>query len=380
MTKKDACNSNCAPRLLLIGSATLALLTFSMVAALATYHLWPTPAAPVPYEAGGAPTEAQIKNLCGWSGQQSAADAWEQLKGHFPEFKIIRKVGAAPVRDDKRVALWDAAKAVNGGRHLPTFRQEIGDCVSMGAANACNYLLCVQIITSRGLPQEYHPSFQPFIYGISRVQIGGGGLGGDGSNGVWAARGLQQYGTLPADAKGVPPYSGSVARAWGRRPGPPAEFLPIAAKNLVKTAAKVTRWEDARDALVNGYPVTIASNVGFAMRPDNAAKKLYGVPSGSWAHQMCLIGYDPAPEPSFYVINSWGENAHGAPLDDAPPGGFWIKSSACQRVVAQGDSFALSEQIGFPAREWNLDLIRQAKARVDDARRVAESSPFQLAP
>lgn len=379
MTKKS-CDDACRPRWILYGAVTAAALAATVALALVSYHLWPEKAQQQSYEQGGPPTAADIPNLCGWAGEESARSAWDRLKSEFPKFEITHPKQSPRLKaQDKRVVLWDAAKIVNGGRHLPTLRQEVGDCVSFGAANAMDYLLCVQIATGKGPPQEYHHSFPPFIYGVSRVQIGGGGLGGDGSNGVWAARGLVRYGTLPADAPDVPGYSGSIARSWGRRPGPPEKFFPIAAKNLVKTAAKVERWEDVRDAIQNGYPCTIASNVGFRMQRDEGNKKLWGVPSGSWAHQMAVIGYDDKPEPCFYIMNSWGADAHGVPLDDAPPGGFWTKAAAMQRVVGQGDSFAFSEQLGFPARDWDLDILIRAKSR-QAARAVERTSPYQLAP
>src|SRR5690606_3642825 len=126
-------------------------------------------------------------------------------------------------------------KEVNGGEHLPNYRQEIGDCVSLGAKNAINYLQAVQIARD-WQHAEFKPVYPPYIYGTSRVQVGGGRLGnGDGSIGAWAAKAVQEYGVLAADAEGVPPYSRSVAESWGYH-GPPEKFISVAKKTLAKTA------------------------------------------------------------------------------------------------------------------------------------------------
>lgn len=324
--------------------------------------------------------EKDVAALCGWAGEDLAKQEFNRLRDNFVPF-VISSQGDPVKSEDKRVVLWDAAKLVNGGKHIPTFRQEIGDCVSMGAANACQYLLTVQIALG-GRNQEWHPIFPPYIYGISRVQIGGGriGCGSDGSVGSWAADGVMKYGCIASDYEGVPAYSGRVAKDWGCK-GPPEKFIGEGQKNLVQSAAQVESWEDVRDAIVNGYPVTIASNVGFRMSGTPKEGKLTNDPSGSWAHQMCIIGYDPAGQYNFYILNSWGPSAHGAPVDDAPPGGFWVTKAAVTRIVRQGDSFAFSDVQGFPAREWDLDLLKRGHSHDDgnhSRRPRANESVFAL--
>ena len=139
----------------------------------------------------------------------------------------------------ERVVLWDYTKMVNGGKHLPTYRQEVGDCVSQGAANAVNYLACMERVRL-GQSEEFKPTFQPYIYGISRVQIGGGRLNSsDGSIGSWAADGVRRYGVLASDTPGCPEYSGKVARRWGKRPGPPKEFVDEGEEHLIGTTAMI---------------------------------------------------------------------------------------------------------------------------------------------
>jgi len=290
----------------------------------------------------------------GWAGPQEAKRAYGLLGANFPHFFIAAQT--APTQG-KRVVLWDASRKVNGGKHLPTFKQEDSDCVSMGAINVVDYLSCADIVL-RKESERYRPSYQPYVYGISRVQIGGGRLGSSGGSlGIWAADGLKKYGTLWADHDGVPPYSGAVARSWGNS-GPPAKFISYAQQFKVGAAAKMDGYASCRDAIVNGYPVTIASNRGFLMRGRADRGKLWGVPSGVWNHQMCLIGVDDDPaRPGCYCLNSWGPDAHGQPLDDAPPGGFWVDAEVVDYICRQDDSWAFSQFSGFPEQKLNLLLI-----------------------
>lgn len=263
------------------------------------------------------------------------------------------------------VKLWDFSKAINGGKHFPIFRQLIGDCVANGAANAINYRQAVQI--ARENPDlEFRPANRPWIYGVSRCdpEIGKGRLGrSDGSVGDWARRAVEMRGVLADDHPDVPPYSAAVAKEWGFK-GAPQKFYAIAKDFPVHGTAKVTTYEEVRDALANGYPVTIASNVGFDMQPVVRDGKHWGKRSGSWNHQMCLIGIDDTAVSPFdrktgaaYCQNSWGESAHGQPADDAPPGGFWIDRTTVEKIVGQGDSWAFSSFEGFKPRDLNFNVF-----------------------
>lgn len=274
---------------------------------------------------------------------------------------------ADPAYDSEgaQVKLWEFAKQINDGEHFPTFRQETGDCVGMGAANAGIYLQAVQIALN-GAPFEFKPLFQPWIYGVSRTapDLGDGKLGRSaGSVGSWAAGAVQKYGVLAATTPGVPKYSGRVADDWGFK-GPPEKFYDAASQFKIRTIAQVRSYEDVRDALANGYPVTVASNQGFAMEGKPYDGKLWGVPRGHWAHQMCFIAVDDlakAPNGArgaVYCLNSWGAAAHGEPVDDAPPGGFWVDRRTVDRMVAQNDSWAFSNFDGFPLRDLDFRVFR----------------------
>lgn len=294
----------------------------------------------------------------GWAGIEKSKIAWDLISAEIPPtpfFIAQQTVGS----DGARLVLWDYTKKVVG-KHLPCFRQEEGDCVSEGMANAVNYLSCMEIIRL-GQKERFRSAYQPYIYGISRVQIGKKQLDFDlnesGSLGIWACEGVKQYGILAVDVPNVPPYSGEVAKDWGFH-GPPAEFIPIGQRHLVQTTSRVVHYEQVRDAILNGYPITVASSQGFKMRGVVDRGKLWGQPSGTWQHQMVFIGVDDdSSRPGCYCLNSWGATAHGDPPDDAPPGGFWVDAHIVEKMVSQGDSHAISQFDGFPEQKLDFMLI-----------------------
>lgn len=318
------------------------------------------------------PDLSKVEDRHGWSPE--AAEMAAPIVGEMPPFAIVNDDGVAIVQDNaKSVArLWDAVKAVNGGQHLPNVPQQVGDCVSHACKHAVQFLICVQIAAGPQ-PSEftYYDPFAPYFYGTSRVLVGKGKLKGDGSCGAWAARAVVDYGILRADFDGVPPYSGTVARQWGSS-GPPQRFVDEARHFPISTTSPVRSAAEIRDAICNGYPVTIASNVGFdAMTTRDG--KLIGIQKGSWSHAMCVIGYDGSgPSPLWCILNSWGPNAHGKCPDDAPPGSFWIGERDMDAIARQGDSFAYSGFKGFSAHEFNFNLFGQsAVAKTRPSRETA---------
>ena len=295
----------------------------------------------------------------------------------MPAFAVTGPDGLPAVKDNARatVLLWKAAERVLGHQfeHLV---QQVGDCVSFGAANAVRYLLAVQIDQEFG-SSEFRGPFPPYIYGISRVQIGGGRVGNsDGSIGAWAAKGVQEYGIVAADDPGVPPYSGSVARQWGRQ-GSPRDLIALGKQRLVKTVANAKTAAEVRDAICNGYPVTIASDFGSKRMIPQDGRIVAKRDGTRWMHQMCVIGYDGSgPQSYWYVINSWEPSMHPAPLNGEPPGGFWIEESTMNYIAAQGDSWAFSNFDGFPSRDIDpaFNIFSRTEPQAEQPTRVAVRS------
>jgi hypothetical protein len=293
------------------------------------------------------------------------AEKAANVASSMPKFQIVGADGQDNA--SKNVRLWDAMVKVRGS-HLPNIAQQIGDCVSWGAAHAVDYLQAVQMV--RGPPGvfQFKEAFPPYIYGISRVQVGkkhGSNFGrGDGSVGAYAAEGLRDFGCLRADATKCPPYSGSIAKEWGAK-GAPDWAITEAKPFSVKTIAQVNSAAECRDAICNGYPVTIASGWWGTTRITPVDGRMVATRNTSWAHQQCVIGYDGSgSEPFFYVLNSWGDNAHPRPLNNEPPGGYWVRSRDMDHICGEGDSWALSSFDGFPAESINWDELLRRQVTV----------------
>ena len=290
--------------------------------------------------------------LCGWIGELAEPE-FARLADRFVPFRFVGSKMEKP-----GPPIWEFAKRVNGGQHLPRQIQAVGDCVSFGVAQAGKYLACFQRAIL-GRQEEYHEWFPPYIYGISRCapECGNGRLGGgDGSLGSWGAIAVQKYGVLFSDDQGVPKYSGSVARQWGRNPGPPADMKALARDNPVKSAARVTTVDEVRDALMNYCPCTFACAWSYSneakVEKDRAALVDTGRVVGG--HQVCLLDWRDDPFPAAYLLNSW-------PIEykqfwGEPPGGAWLRAEDLQRKLrGETEVYALSMFDGFRgAREWNL--------------------------
>lgn len=293
-----------------------------------------------PYEFGEEPPW----ELMGWLPDQ-VEEAQLKCAKHFVDFRMFDTPLPLPPPP-----IWELTKSINNGDHLPTFRQAIGDCVA-AAIRQAGARLQVADIVARFQEEEFKPWFVPFIYGISRVQIGGGQIDGDGSTGAWGAAAVKQYGVLFDHDLEVPPYSADVARGWGVPPGPPEIHIVRAAFRPVKTTARLITIHQIRDALCNYHPITIASMRGFKMQPVDRDGFHVFVPEGEWPHQMALLAWMDEPFRAAYRLNSWGPNAHGTPLNGEPPGGAWCTAECIESELLKRETevFAYSGFAGFPS-------------------------------
>lgn len=224
------------------------------------------------------------------------------------------------------------------------------NCVSFGAKNAVEYLMATEKLM-KGDNEKFESIFPPYLYGIGRVLIGRGQLNGDdGSLGSWMADAVIKYGVLRSNFDGVPKYAGSVAKKWGDTPGPDKKFIEEGSKHPVKSAAKIKSWDQLVEAIVNGYPCTTASDVGYTM---TAANDGFHRQTDNWGHQMCFIGVDDrATDPYAIIVNSWGD-AHGQLKDfdtgeNLPIGVLRVRKKDAEKHIRAGETFAYSNFDGFP--------------------------------
>jgi len=254
----------------------------------------------------------------------------------------------------KTVLLYEAVRKV-WGRDLDTGPQQIGDCVSWGYAGAVDLMACVEVVAGEA---EHHSwelrTCTEAVYALSRVEYGNfDGSFEDGSYGAWAAVALRQGGTLSRVRTG--PYDPNRAKQWGAT-GLPDELEPEAREHLVRRAALVQSFEEARDAIVNGYPVAVCSDQGFDLVRDGEG---FAAPKGTWYHCMKFIAAKHDARPGLLCMNSWGDDDHTGPTGahNIPKGCFWVDAHVCSNMLRQRDSYALSQFSGYPRRIQNLDPL-----------------------
>lgn len=313
-----------------------------------------------------------LKHL-GWAGQDAAKRAWN-LIGH--RFQIFGITGGreGDTSTGKRVVSWDVETKMLGAA-LPTTYQNIGSCVGHGCNNVCWRLIINQAATDG---EEIFMPYLPYAYGASRVQVGeqihnmNFEDGVDGSLGSLIAEAVRTYGLLRSDADTTLPQPTTVAGQYGQtlnwsaaadgewalKPGVPANYLALGKTHLVKSTARLNSYAQVRDAITNGYWVTMAHTWAFNMNLTNdKGKSWYSKGRAVGGHQTALIGVDDnAARPGVYNKNSWGADAHGPQLD-GPPGGGWIDAATIDKLAADdgNEFFAYSQFDGFP--QQNMDFI-----------------------
>jgi hypothetical protein len=299
------------------------------------------------------------KDLCGW------------VKPTPSQFLNVAKSLPMPIFSDvykdvkgsgagKTVILSDYVKKLTG-KHIGQI-QKIGDCVSFGAAHAVDHTYCTEIVVKGDREEWITLTSTEDIYGGSRIQIGNGQLGrSDGSIGAWAAKYVNEYGTLiriKYEHDDLTVYDSSRAKDWGNPGrGTPEYLFPEAKKHTIKTVSLVQTYEEVRDAIANGYAVTVASNQGFSSTRDSDG---FLKPYGTWGHQMCLIGVDDSfSRKGVLCLNSWPYNWVSGPTRyDMPPGSFWIDADVLEeRMLSMGDSWVYSDREGFPIKKLNLRIV-----------------------
>lgn len=302
----------------------------------------------------------------GWANDPQAV-AESKARSPVVEFATT-PAGKAVMAADAEQFLWRSVRKAAGKKEVEAWypnvnQQQVGCCVGCGWKHSTDVCAAVQIVTG-GRNEEFKPVAVEVIYAGSRVDVGGGKLSGDGSLGAWANEWVKSKGGVVPMAKyssaDLTAFSPARARQWGSQ-GIPADIKAAAREHPVKGTAQVSSWEDVQRAIAQGYPVAVCSNQGFAgpdgQSPGTRDKDGFCAARGTWPHCMCFIGIRDGARPGAFCLNSWGDDAHRGPTypADAPPAGFWVDAKTVDSMVRQGDSFALADLQGFPAR--NLDWL-----------------------
>jgi hypothetical protein len=253
----------------------------------------------------------------------------------------------------KKVFLWKLFEQVTGRPLVPHY-QTIGDCVSHACGLGIDILTAVRILMQNRPEKWVAKTATEIIYAGSRIEVGHGRVGNyDGSVGVWAAEFIRKWGVLLRQKyldHDFTAYDGRLARKLGAPGvGVPDELEPLCKLHPVRTSAIVSSWEECRDAVANGYPVSMCSNVGFTSKRDRDG--FLRRSRRPWYHAMTIIGIDDEYRRAGALIqNSWGGDTwvSGPKRHGQPDGSFWCDASTIDSAMKQGDSVAFSGYIGYP--------------------------------
>lgn len=297
----------------------------------------------------------------------------EAFLRELPE-PTFREAGAETVREAKGIDTFLYRAAVKGyqaryGKPWVVERQGIGDCVSWGWAHGVWIAQSVDWETGRLAEPPLFPSTEA-IYGGSRVEArgkSGDGLspvGGwsDGSYGAAAAKWLKEWGVIYREPWGdndLTAYSPDRAKSWGAYgcggKGDGGKLDAKAKEHPAAHVALVTTWDEAAAAIEAGFPIPVASNVGFASVTDQHG---YAAAQGQWLHEMvfCAVRYkaNGSPSDALLCLNSWGPrwlSYRGKFPHDQPDGSFWVERRTVERMLAQQDSFCVGSVQGFGWRD-----------------------------
>jgi hypothetical protein len=231
----------------------------------------------------------------------------------------------------------------------------VHNCVSHSTRNAVDITRACEIIG--GQREDF------VTRGATEGIYGSRGHGGQGMSCSVAARFVHQNGGIllrkKYDSVDLSVYDSSTGSRWGSR-GIPEEVIAEAKKHQVKTISLINTVEQARDALANGYAISVCSGAGFSSRRDQ-----HGIASrsGGWSHAMAWVAMDDTHEiyneTLFLVQNSWGVWNNGPKRHDQPDGSFWIRESVAASMLSGNGSFVFSDVDGFPPRKvvWTLDKV-----------------------
>lgn len=262
------------------------------------------------------------------------------------------------------------------GKPFVVGRQLNGSCVAWGAMHA---VYCAESLAWK-LGKRAEPPTMPStesIYGGARCEARGRTFAGwtDGATGWGAARWLRDWGVLYrqkyADVD-LTTYSATLEKSWGAYgnggQNDDGRLDAVAKKTPCRHIAQVKTWPELVAALEAGFPVTVASSQGFNSTRDQGFCRA----QGTWMHQMAILGIVHAKNAPAHIrskrdgaliLNSWGpEYLGGDPYTaDQPAGSFYAERAVVERMLAQGDSYAIGDvDSGFAWRkidhaEWMAD-------------------------
>ena len=289
-----------------------------------------------------------------------------------PVLKCSRWIDALAKTEPEDVRFVDLEQIVTGNVFRAHY-QKIGSCVGQGYARNVQHVILADIVRRMEIEEWWGRVAPCSIYGPSRVEIGGGGLRGDGSVGAWAAESVKRMGVLLRTDYGQVDLTSDdddyLCVSWGRS-GMPDAIEPVARTHSIQEVSLVDDLEVGLACLWNWIPVPTCSMQGFTTTRDR-----YGMchPSGRWAHCMATGGAVTIKHPdhpsglqTVSILQSWGNSNPGGndkvTLQTGQeitlaPGEFLIDAEVWGKMLRQGDSFGLAGIAGWTPTVKDFVLI-----------------------
>ena len=225
----------------------------------------------------------------------------------------------------------------------------------------------------KGTGRFIAPAATEPAYGGCRVEALGKKRGGlqDGAFGAACAKWGRDWGVIlrvdMSEITGNPDhdlrvYDADKAKAWGDwgcGGQNDNNLLDGAAREMpVQHVVGVTDVMEAAVAVVNGYPLSIASMVGFG----RMIRDQHGIvrSSGTWPHQMEIGGVRwRGGEPQFRCFQSWGPKVATGPdpgiLHPAISGcSWWVVAEDMAHILKTGDCWVHGDIAGLPRQRIEL--------------------------
>lgn len=229
----------------------------------------------------------------------------------------------------------------------PSERQTTGDCVSHATRNAADITRAVEIdiqgqaeeFVARGATEGIYQSRGHYGQGMSCSRAAKYMSGQPG--GILLRK---DYGDIDLSK-----YDSSIG---AKHKIPDSIYKTEASKHQVRSVSMISTVAEARDAIANGYGISVCSGYGFSSRRDKngIAKR-----AGGWNHAMVWAACDDTRtifnETLFLVVNSWGKFNSGPRTHGQPEGSFWIREKDAAGMLAGRGSWVFSNVDGFPARD-----------------------------
>lgn len=294
------------------------------------------------------------------------------------EFRTFGDTPAGQVKDlPKQLFLWEAERKLTGEPPPAKDQNPEGSCVGFGTTTAVERTLAAAIVARDGDRSEFAHFSEEVTYIGSRT-FGAKAAGGQsmnprtqGSAGVYAKQWCTQWGMVPKakyQSADLSEYSAARAAQW-RSTGLPKELEAVAKKYPVKSAAKVTSWAQFKQAVGNGYGVSICATWSYSRQRDANGVAL--PTREGWAHCMAGDGYIVLPDGREFghIENSWSKNGGAGPYHIGPTGwgnpstaGFWASAESIERALREGNSYAYSDATGFAPKKLDW-FVRMEPAR-----------------